>query len=274
MAHYAIGDLQGCFSELGALLNIIGFNHGADTLWLVGDIVNRGPQSLECLQFCMQHESSVQMVLGNHDLHLLALMHGFGKLKRRDTVGDILQHQHTLKMRDWLRNQPLMLHTDTHVLVHAGLLPQWTVAQAQSLADEVADEISGCHANDFFAQMYGNSPNRWQPETQGLDRLRFTTNVLTRMRVLNADGSLDYDFKEEYQDIPADKMAWFDAPNRQHLSHTIVFGHWSALGYRCENGILALDTGALWGDTLTAVNLQTGERFTQPSFQPRQLLGD
>lgn len=269
MAHYAIGDLQGCYAEFTALLNTIQFNHNHDTLWLVGDIVNRGAQSLECLQFCMRHEDSVQIVLGNHDLHLLALLYGQGSLKKNDTLTPILQHANARRMRDWLRNQPLMLHTDTHVLVHAGLLPQWTVTQAQNLANEISHELSSSHAHRFFEKMYGNKPSAWQPELSGMDRLRLITNVLTRMRVLHTDGSLEYRYKETYANIPSNLHAWFDSPNRQHLSHTIVFGHWSALGFMNDKNVLALDTGALWGGELTAVNLHTGERFVQPSFQAK-----
>lgn len=269
MAHYAIGDLQGCYAEFTALLNTIQFNPSRDTLWLVGDIVNRGAQSLECLQFCMRHEDSVQIVLGNHDLHLLALLYKQGNMNKKDTLTPILQHPDARKMRDWLRVQPLMLHTDTHVLVHAGLLPQWTVAQAQSLADEVSAELSGCRTDYFLSKMYGNKPSAWQLELSGSNRFRLITNVLTRMRVLHTDGSLEYAYKETYADIPSDLHAWFDAPNRQHLSHTIVFGHWSALGFVNDKNVLALDTGALWGGELTAVNLHTGERFVQPSFQAK-----
>ncbi|MDK4530792.1 symmetrical bis(5'-nucleosyl)-tetraphosphatase [Kingella kingae] len=270
MAHYAIGDLQGCYTELSALLDTLQFNHGTDTLWLVGDVVNRGPQSLECLQFCWQHESSVQMVLGNHDLHLLALLYEQGKLKKGDTLDAILQHKHPKKIRDWLRQQPLMRHNDTHVLVHAGLLPEWSVAQAQDLADEVAHEISHQHAKRFFEQMYGNQPEFWSPELHGQDRLRYITNVMTRMRTLNADGSLNHAYKATYASIAPEQHAWFDAPNRQHTSHTIVFGHWSALGLWHQNRVLGLDTGALWGGQLTAANLETGEIIQQESFQDKR----
>ncbi|MDO4433479.1 MAG: symmetrical bis(5'-nucleosyl)-tetraphosphatase [Alysiella sp.] len=270
MAHYAIGDLQGCFDELSALLAQIGFNHGSDTLWLVGDIVNRGPQSLACLQFVMQHESSVQMVLGNHDLHLLAVLYGFGKQKKQDTLSEIVLHPDMPQMRDWLRVQPLMCHTEQHVLVHAGLLPEWTVAQAQDLADEVAAVLSGSRPQDYFAQMYGNKPDKWSPKLKGADRLRFATNVFTRMRTLFADNSMDFDYKATLGQMPPALHAWFDSENRQNLSHMIVFGHWSALGFVQRNHVLALDTGALWGGELTAVNLDTGERFRQPSFQKKQ----
>lgn len=269
MSHYAIGDLQGCYAELSALLAKLQFNHGTDTLWLVGDIVNRGPDSLGCLHFCRQHESSVQMVLGNHDLHLLALLYGYGKLKKNDTLTEILQHPNATAWRDWLRRQPLMRHTNTHVLVHAGLLPEWTVAQAQDLADEVAHEIAGSHAKRFFEQMYGNDPEFWSPDLRGQNRLRYITNVMTRMRTLNADGSLHHQYKATYANIPPTQYAWFDAPNRQNLSHQIVFGHWSALGLWQSQNVLALDTGAVWGGALTAVNLDTGKIVQQASFQPQ-----
>ena len=269
MAHYAIGDLQGCYDELEALLAKIAFNHGTDILWLVGDIVNRGPQSLACLQFCRRHEDSVQIVLGNHDLHLLALLYGEGKMKRRDTLDDIVQHPHAKRYRDWLRCQPLMRHTGTHVLVHAGLLPEWTVAQAQAYADEVADTLQGGHAHHYFKHMYGNEPQFWSPELSGQDRLRYITNVLTRMRTLNADGSLNYEYSATYADIPLGQYAWFDAADRRNLSHEIVFGHWSALGLHRAKGVCGIDTGALWGGRLTAVNLDTNEIVQQESFQEK-----
>lgn len=268
MAHYAIGDLQGCYAELTHLLNQIAFNHGTDTLWLVGDIVNRGTQSLACLQFCLQHESSVQIVLGNHDLHLLALAHGFGKLKRGDTVQDILQHPKANTMLDWLRQQPLMRHNNHYALVHAGILPNWTIAQAADLAAEVEHELRGNQARNFFANMYGNTA-QWSPQLTGYDRLRFITNVFTRMRVLQPENILDFDFKSVYDEIESPNYAWFDAPNRQHLSHQIVFGHWSALGLLQKKQVIALDTGALWGGQLTAINLDT-HQISQVISQSQQ----
>ena len=255
MTHYAIGDIQGCFDELSALLAKIGFNHGSDTLWLTGDIVNRGPKSLKSLQFCMKHEGSVQIVLGNHDLHLLALLYGYGKLKHGDTLSPILNHPHAGRMRDWLRCQPLLRRQDNCLLVHAGLLPQWTAQQAWELAAEVGHELRGRHAGHYFSEMYGNKPDTWSPQLQGQDRLRLITNVFTRMRALTLDNRLDYGFKAPPAEMPGHLRAWFDAPNRRHLDHTIVFGHWSALGFMDGKQILALDTGALWGGCLTAVNL-------------------
>lgn len=269
MAHYAIGDLQGCFDELTALLAQLDFNHGKDTLWLVGDLVNRGPKSLACLTFAMQHESSVQIVLGNHDLHLLAVLYGYGKLKKQDTLIEIVRHSKVNLMRDWLRSQPLMVQNATHVLLHAGLFPEWTIDEAQNLADEVAQQLSGCHADVFFAQMYGNTPDKWSPDLVGMERWRFITNAFTRMRVLHQDNRLELAYKSTYKHIPDKLSAWFDKINPQLIHKTIVFGHWSALGFVQHRHLLALDTGALWGEELTAVELHSGERFVQPSFQPR-----
>ena len=207
MAHYAIGDLQGCYNELNALLHKIGFNHGTDTLWLTGDIVNRGPQSLQCLQFARQHESSVRTVLGNHDLHLLAVAHGHGRLKRGDTLDDILNHPECRAMLDWLRTQPLMLSNDEYVLVHAGLLPQWDIGQAHTLAEEVAHEL--CHRPDaYFAHMYGNKPRAWSAQLSGYDRLRVITNAFTRMRALTYANEIDCDFKAGLADMPNGLRAW------------------------------------------------------------------
>ena len=170
MAHYAIGDVQGCFDELEALLTKIGFNHGCDTLWLTGDIVNRGPKSLESLKFCMKHEDSVQIILGNHDLHLLAVLYGHGTMKKRDTIEPIVKHKHADKMRDWLRHQPLLVQKDSHLMVHAGLLPQWTAAQAAEFAREVEHSMRRSKHGEYFAEMYGNKPAAWSEDLRGADR--------------------------------------------------------------------------------------------------------
>lgn len=195
MAHYAIGDIQGCFDELTLLLAKIGFNHGTDTLWLVGDIVNRGPKSLETLKFAKEHDSSVQMVLGNHDLHLLAVGCGEGTLKRSDTVEPILTHPDSRAMLDWLRHQPLLVRGDRHVMVHAGILPQWSVNKAESLAREAEDELQGKKYRKFFGKMYGNKPTEWTDDLTGYERLRMIINVFTRMRALTYKGELDYEYK-------------------------------------------------------------------------------
>ena len=259
MAHYAIGDLQGCYDELQALLAKIGFNRGTDTLWLTGDIVNRGPKSLETLQFCIQNDDHVQIVLGNHDLHLLATAYRCGKIKSSDTIASILVHPNSNKMLDWLRAQPLLVHNERYAMVHAGLMPQWDITTAKSLAREVEAELQSPRAQSYFANMYGNKPTTWSPQLTGYNRLRLITNAFTRMRALTLDNKIDYDFKAPLTEMPSTLRAWFEAPNRQYLSHTIVFGHWSALGYLNLNNVIGLDTGALWGGQLTAINLDNQE---------------
>ncbi|ASK26413.1 symmetrical bis(5'-nucleosyl)-tetraphosphatase [Neisseria chenwenguii] len=259
MAHYAIGDVQGCFDELAALLAKLGFNHGTDTLWLTGDIVNRGPKSLEALQFAMQHESSVQTILGNHDLHLLAVGYGHGTVKHSDTITPILDHPDRKKMLAWLRHQPLMVREGSHVMVHAGILPPWRIAEAEAYAREAEAELQGKKHEKFFEKMYGNKPAEWHGDLKGYDRLRVIVNVFTRMRALEKRNRLDFDYKGTLADMPSDLMPWFEAPERQNLDHTIVFGHWSSLGFMNCNNILSLDTGALWGGELTAVDLATHE---------------
>ena len=268
MAHYAIGDLQGCFAEFQELLARIGFSHGRDTLWLVGDLVNRGPQSLDCLRYIKQHESSIRTVLGNHDLHLLAIAHGHGKLKRSDTVGDILAAPDRQALLDWLLHQSLMLQHGNNLIVHAGIWPQWTAESAQQRAAEVAAALQS-RPDWFFTHMYGNTPDTDRADNE-TERLRFATNVFTRMRALHCDGHMDFDYKATLPEMPSGLMPWFRAPGRQTLGYQTVFGHWSALGlYRGEN-VAAIDTGALWGGELTALDLDTQQVFQVASKQPKK----
>ncbi|ENV9493024.1 symmetrical bis(5'-nucleosyl)-tetraphosphatase, partial [Neisseria gonorrhoeae] len=255
-------DIQGCFDELTALLGKIGFNHGTDTLWLTGDIVNRGPKSLETLQFCIRHENSVQIVLGNHDLYLLAVGCGEGALKRSDTIEPILKHPDGGKMLDWLRAQPLLIREGGRVMIHAGILPQWRIAKAESLAGEAEAELRGKKYVKFFSKMYGNKPAAWDEGLEGYARLRFIVNAFTRMRALTFKNELDFDYKSTVKKMPPYLRPWFKAPDRQNLDHTIIFGHWSSLGYTNADNVISLDTGALWGGQLTAVNLET-EEITQ-----------
>ncbi|MBR6027024.1 MAG: symmetrical bis(5'-nucleosyl)-tetraphosphatase [Neisseriaceae bacterium] len=266
MAHYVIGDVQGCFDELQLLLQKIDFNYGSDTLWLTGDIVNRGPKSLATIRFVMLHDDCIQTVLGNHDLHLLAVAFGEGRVKKGDTINDILQADDKKILLDWLRRQPLMIRKDKNLLVHAGLLPQWSANEALSLASDVEIAISGSAYRKVFANMYGNKPARYRPELQGMDRLRLIMNVMTRMRIITDRNKLDFDFKATYEDIPEGLCAWFDAKNRRHADHTVIFGHWSALGLYQKNNVICLDTGALWGGALTALNLDSGEIIQVPSL--------
>nr|UOP05609.1 symmetrical bis(5'-nucleosyl)-tetraphosphatase [Conchiformibius kuhniae] len=210
----------------------------------------------------MRHPDSVQTVLGNHDLHLLAIAYGAAKHKKQDTLHTVLNHPDFPKMRDWLRAQPFLLDNGTHLMVHAGLLPQWSCADARAHAAELAQALRGKAAGAFFADMYGDRPNAWHDDLRGTERLRLLCNVFTRMRVLTLNNELNFDFKANYANMPDTRRAWFDAPDRRHRDRTIVFGHWSALGLRDENGVLALDTGALWGGRLTAADLSDHRIFS------------
>ncbi len=256
MAIYAVGDIQGCHTELVQLLEKIRFDPVADQLWLVGDLVNRGANSLEVLRLVKSLGNSAITVLGNHDLHLLAVANGTGRLHRGDTLDEILNAPDREELLTWLRHQRL-LHTDgTNVLVHAGLLPGWTLAQAAALAGEVEAALQGENHADFLAHMYGNQPDAWDDELTGYSRLRVITNALTRMRICTAKGEMEFDFKAEMHSIPQGYLPWFDVPGRASMDATVIFGHWSALGLMVKNDAIALDTGCLWGGPLTAIRLE------------------
>ena len=262
MATYAIGDIQGCYHAFMALLSRLEFNPKKDKLWLVGDLINRGSGSLEVLRWCYQHQASLKIVLGNHDLHALAVAYGIKPAHKGDTLQTIINAPDQLELLTWLRYQPLLLAENNYVMVHAGLLPQWTLAQALALASEVEAALQGENHLDFFANMYGSLPNSWREDLTGMDRLRIITNAMTRMRICTASGEMEFAFKGELPDIPAGYMPWFDVPARQSSDATIICGHWSALGLKKRANIIALDTGCLWGGQLTAFCLET-KQITQ-----------
>lgn len=255
MAHYAIGDVQGCYDELLKLLSKIAFNFGSDTLWLTGDLVNRGPKSLEVLRFAMEHDNCVQTVLGNHDLHLLAVAYGGGRLKKGDTLEPILNAIDNKVMLDWLRHQPMFLTHNQYAMVHAGLLPEWDIERAHDYAEHIENTLASERFEWLLQNMYGNKPKQEHTGMTELERLRFGMNVMTRMRVITPEHALDFDFKAETQDIPEGLLPWFKAEHPAWADHTIVFGHWSALGLHLDDGVMGLDTGAVWGRELTAINL-------------------
>ena len=257
MATYAIGDIQGCYHAFTALLARLNFNSKHDQLWLVGDLINRGSGSLEVLRWCFQHQHSIKTVLGNHDLHTLAVAHGFKKANKSDTLQALLDAPDSDTLLAWLRHQPLMVADGSFVMVHAGLLPQWTIAQALSYASEVECALQADSYLEFFANMYGNLPSQWHADLTGYDRLRAITNAMTRMRICTAQGEMEFAFKGELQDIPNGYLPWFDVPNRQSQTSQIICGHWSALGLHQRDHIHALDTGCLWGGQLTALCLET-----------------
>jgi bis(5'-nucleosyl)-tetraphosphatase (symmetrical) len=270
MAIYAIGDVQGCYIELVQLLEKIAFDPAGDEVWFVGDLVNRGAESLAVLRLVRSLGDRAITVLGNHDLHLLAVAEDIAELHPSDTLDEILAASDSDELLTWLRHQR-MLHVDgDKVLVHAGLLPCWTIVQAQALAGEVEAALRGKDYAKFLAHMYGNQPNAWDDELTGYKRLRVITNALTRMRICTPQGEMEFKFKGEQYKIPAGYVPWFDVKPRASQSAAVIFGHWSALGLVVEKNLLALDTGCLWGGPLTAIRLEDREVFQVPSANPIQ----
>jgi bis(5'-nucleosyl)-tetraphosphatase (symmetrical) len=264
MATYAIGDIQGCYTELLRLLEQICFDPAIDRLWLVGDLVNRGPDSVNVLRLIKSLGDAAISVLGNHDLHLLAVAEGAAKLHRCDTLQDILDAPDRDELLTWLRAQRLLYVEGDFVLVHAGLLPSWTVAQAQQLAHEVEAALGGEYYRDFLVHMYGNHPDHWENELTGYKRLRVIVNACTRMRVCNLKGEMEFEFKGEVHNVPEGYMPWFDVPGRATAHATVVCGHWSALGLKVVPQIIVLDTGCLSGGALSALRLEDRELFQVP----------
>lgn len=259
MAVYAIGDVQGCYAPLQRLLAALRFDPAVDTLWFTGDLVNRGPASLPVLRLIRSLGERAVVVLGNHDLTLLAVADGHRPLRRKDTFQAILTAPDRDELLDWLRRQPL-LHHDAEwgfTMVHAGLLPQWDLAQAQACAAEVVAVLRGADDvyQDFMGQLFGSEPRRWRDDLQGMDRLRCIVNACTRLRYCHTDGSLNFDEKGRPGTQPAGLLPWFQVPGRRHTDLKIVFGHWATLGVYRAPGIYALDSGCVWGGQLSALRL-------------------
>lgn len=258
MAIYAIGDVQGCFEQLQILLAKINFQPQQDTLWFVGDIVNRGPDSLRTLRFIRSLGNHAITVLGNHDLHLLAVANGRGIAHKKDTLQDILNTPDRDELLDWLSQRPLM-HYNKQLdvcMVHAGIHPEWTIAQALDYAGEVEAVLQSNNGHEFFHHMYGDKPHNWSAQHTGWERLRFITNVFTRMRYLDKNtGALTLKDKAAPGHQPDNIIPWFSIPNRQTASSHIVFGHWSTLPNPGLPYLYPLDTGCLWGGKLTALEI-------------------
>lgn len=267
MPTYAIGDVQGCYQQLMQLLELINFDPAEDTLWFTGDLVNRGPQSLKVLRFVNGLGDKHKTVLGNHDLHLLAIASGATRRNESDTLNYVLNANDTDKLLNWLRMQPLMLHDEQtgYVLVHAGLAPSWTVSKAKQLAAEVETVIQGKDQKEFFEQMYGNEPALWTEGLTGYDRLRCIVNYFTRMRYCYEDGRLDLKYKGPPEGRSPELVPWFDVMPRANGEAKIIFGHWASLDGKADTiNVFALDTGCVWGNKLTAMCLETRERFSVP----------
>ena len=264
MATYAIGDLQGCFFSFQDLLKKIQFNPVHDRLWFVGDLINRGPGSLDVMRWMLEHQSSVVTVLGNHDLHTLVVAEGFVSAHRSDTIQSLLDAPDAPELLRWLRHQPLVHFEHGYLMVHAGLLPEWTVDQAMALGAEVHLALQAPNYREFLQHMYGNDPKRWDDGLNGWDRLRVITNAMTRLRICSADGEMEFKFKGELQNIPDGYQPWFELSHRASVNTPIVFGHWSALGLQHTNNVSSLDTGCLWGGHLSAMRLEDRQIFQVP----------
>ncbi len=257
MAVFAIGDVQGCHSELERLLDRIDFDPSEDSLWFTGDLVNRGPRSLDVLRFVKGLGSRAVTVLGNHDLHLLAIAAGTAKLRKSDTLDAVLSAPDRDELLHWLRHRPLLHHDPVlgYTLLHAGLPPQWDLIQALACARELEVVLRGPTHVEFFRAMYGDEPKRWSPGLSGMERLRFIVNCFTRLRYCNAQGELDLKSKGAPGKQPAGLLPWFEVPGRASRELHILFGHWSTLGDVEGERIYALDTGCVWGGRLTAMRL-------------------
>jgi bis(5'-nucleosyl)-tetraphosphatase (symmetrical) len=263
MAVYAIGDVQGCLDPLRRLLDRIGFDPARDRLWFCGDLVNRGPASLDTLRFVHGLGERAVTVLGNHDLHLLAAAWDDSRpRKKRDTLDDILAAPDRDELLEWLRRRPLLHHDPAigFTMVHAGLPPQWDLDQARIAAGELEAVLGGDRFVDFLRQMYGNFPDRWVPDLEGIDRLRYIVNAFTRLRYVRADGRLDFERKGPPHQTSPDLVPWFHFPGRRSAGLRLVFGHWSTLGDVTHDGAFGLDTGCVWGGRLTALRLNDAVR--------------
>ncbi|MGK0498439.1 MAG: bis(5'-nucleosyl)-tetraphosphatase (symmetrical) [Oceanicoccus sp.] len=273
MARYAVGDLQGCLQPLQCLLEEVAFDPAADQLWLVGDLVNRGPQSLDCLRFVRQLGDSAKVVLGNHDLHMLAVSFGALSAGKHDNFDDVLAAPDRDELLQWLMQQPLLYSdpSNDYHMCHAGIPPNWNLSQAQVYAAEVATVLRSKQASDYFTNMYGNQPNQWQEQISGWDRLRLITNYLTRMRFCTARGELEFAHKlNHYHDdnVSHDSLSqqfapWFSHPQRLCKSDNIIFGHWAALEGKVDvEHVFALDTGCVWGNHMTMMRLEDQQLFS------------
>ena len=268
MTTYAIGDIQGCFDALMKLLKEIRFNPDSDQLWFVGDLVNRGPKSLEAIRFVKELGDGAVVTLGNHDLHLLAIAYGHRDIHaKNDTMHDIVAAPDFDDICDWLRHRPLLHHDNDlgYTMVHAGLPPQWDLARATQCANEVQQVLRSDMIEGFLANMYGNKPSKWSNTLSSWDRLRFITNSFTRLRFCDAKGKQNFKYNQGPGTQPEHLMPWFAVPGRKNADLKIIFGHWAALGHYTAPNIYALDSGCVWGGKLTAMKVMPKPEYYQVS---------
>lgn len=265
MTDYAVGDIQGCYSELRHLLDTVDFDPNHDTLWAVGDLVNRGTESLETLRYLQSLNKHCIAVLGNHDLHLLAVAHDVRNVRKSDTLAPLLAAKDREELLDWIRHQPLV-HYDKSLktlMVHAGIPPIWDLDNTLERAKELENVLQGKKCGAFLDNLYGNEPNRWSSKLEGWDRLRMIANYFTRMRLCQADGTLHLDTKFTINAPASDYAPWFQQPSQLPRKLNIIFGHWAALkGKTRMKRIHALDTGCAWGNRLTLMKLTNHQRFS------------
>ena len=256
MATLAIGDVQGCYDQLMRLLEHAGYDEKRDVLWFVGDLVNRGPQSAQTVRFVKKLGARQVTVLGNHDLALLVIAAGIRKPHRGDTFDELLAAPDRDELLDWLRFQKMMHAGEGYAMVHAGLAPQWNVAQALGLAREVEVALQGPGYREFLANMYGNEPTRWRDDLTGYERLRVIVNAMSRMRLVTPEGAMEFSHRTGLAGLPTGYLPWYDAPGRASRAEQIIFGHWAALGLLVREDVVCLDSGCVWGRALTALRLE------------------
>lgn len=268
MSHYVVGDIQGCYAEFAQLLDMIAFDRTRDRLWVVGDLVNRGPDSLSVLRTVKALGAAATTVLGNHDLHLLIVAAGHRAAHGRDTLSPILEAPDRDELLAWLRGQPLVVLEGKLLMVHAGLLPSWTPARAVMLSREVETVLASATHDDFLRHLYGDEPARWDDDLTGYDRLRVIVNACTRLRFCSADDAMNLKEKRGPEYAPAGFAPWFSHPERKSAGVKVLCGHWSALDLMFAPNVMMLDSGCLWGGTLTAVRLDDARVFQVPSRSP------
>jgi bis(5'-nucleosyl)-tetraphosphatase (symmetrical) len=270
MALYAIGDIQGCHAEFCQLLDLIGFSPRSDRLWLVGDLVNRGPDSLAVLREVRALGDASVTVLGNHDFHLLTIAAGHRKPHHDDTIDSILAAKDRDELLAWLAARPLVVAEGELAMVHAGFLPSWTIATALMLSREVQAMLASDGAHEFLGVLYGDEPRQWRDDLAGFDRLRIAVNACTRLRFCTADDTMEMKEKRGRESAPKGFQPWFAHPNRRTAGATVVCGHWSTLDLMLTPNVLMLDSGCVWGGTLTGVRLPERKLYQIPSRSPVQ----
>lgn len=269
MALYLIGDIQGCDEAFERLLTHLAFSPSRDTLYVLGDLVNRGPNNVGVLRRLMALDNSVHCLLGNHDLHLLAVSRGVRKPNAQDTIQDILSAPDSAELLHWLRHQHMAMQVGNVLMVHAGVLPQWTADQTMALASEVETVLRSEDWAQFMPQMYGGLPNVWRDDLTGADRLRVIVNALTRLRFCDAQGAMDFSVKESADKAPAHLMPWFDVPGRLTADVRMAFGHWSTVHIEDRPDVICLDDGCVWGGCLSAAKLEASDTLSSATEAPK-----